>query len=351
MMNALAPSINSMPCGLSVSPWIDGTQDADGNWYLPEYQCEIKGLAGDDPKNRKWTPGEYEIGVDNVDVDPENNQVREWGGQKMWDGDEPPAEWDPKKYTANQQLLLQVPRLPGQPVKEMFARMKAIEPRLFEDKHFGEIRRNMLDTWPAMLRFSKYAESFGIHTEQEPAEWRGQEDELVPAVYPTARKDTVTLCVGLGDFDENTPKVMIPGTEYDYLEFLYAKDQEGKVIQIMPFQNCGMNPAIFATYSFVPPKGTTQITPFACFKIRGAWQGLPIAWDASVGSEEMQWFTDMTPEMRLMFTEKDNLQGKSKAQVDSIQRPKTKKQQPVLWPENSWEGNAAKARMWDEMNH
>lgn len=269
----------------------------------------------------------------------------------MWEGEEPPLDWDPKKYSENQQQLLQVPRLPGQPVKEMFARMKAIEPRLFEDKNFGEIRRNLLDTWPAMLRFAKYAEGFGIHTAEEPAEWRGQEDELVPAVYPTPRKDTVTICVGLHGFDENTPRLILPGTEYDYLEFLYAKDQEGKIIQIMPFSNCGMNPAIFCTYSFVPPKGTTAITPYACFKIRGVWQGLPIVWDSTIGSEEMQWFTEMTPEMRLKFTDKDKLQGKSKAQVEAIQYPKNQKQMPVLWPENSWEGNAAKARIWDEMNH
>lgn len=349
---SLAPAINSMAAGLCVSPWIDAVQDKEGNWPLPEYGCEIQGLAQDDPKNKKWVPGEFEKGVDNVDTDPENNKVREWGGQRLWEGEIPPPDWDPKKYAENVQNLLQVPHLPGQPVKEMFARMKALDPRPFEDKYFGEIRRNLLESWPTMLRYSKHTESFGVHTEEEPAEWKGQEDELVPAVYPTPRPDTVTICVGVHGFDDTNepPTMLLPGSEYDYLEFLYAKDQEDKVIQIMPFNNCGMNPALFCTYSFMPPKGTTSITPYACFKIRGAWKGTTIAWDAAAGSDDMQWYTDMSPEMKLAFTDRDKLQGKARAQVEAIQHAKGKKPQPVLWPENSWEGNAAKARMWDQLN-
>merc|ERR1712187_833792 len=112
---------------------------------------------------------------------------------------------------------------------------------------------------------------------------------------------TVTICVGVHGFDDthDPGTMLIPGAEYDYLEFLYAKDQEDKLIQIMRFQNCGMNRPIFSTYSFVPPKGTTSITPFAAFKIRGVWRGSRIDWDEQVGSAEMQWFSDMPPDMRL----------------------------------------------------
>jgi len=346
-------AVNSTPTGVYVSPWVDAVQDKDGSWQLPEYPCEIKGLAAEDPKSAKWTPGDYQTGVDNVDVD-DNNQVRHWGGQKMWTGDKPAADWERslRKSPQNIQDLLKVPHMPGQPVKEMFARMKALDPRPFEDKYFGEIHRDLPESWMSMLRRVQYTESFGIHTEQEPAEWEGQEDELVPAAYPTPRLDTVTVSVGVAGHDpaSGPPTVEFDGVEYDHLEFLYCRDQEGKVMQIVPFESGGMNPAIFSTFSFVPPVGTTSITPFACFKLRGAWQGMPIEWDPSVGSEEMRWFTDMKPEMRLLLADKGKLEGKSKAQVEQIRYAKTKKPEPVLWPENSWEGNAAKARLWDAAN-
>lgn len=348
--DAAAAAVSSLNEGDYVSPWIDATVGADGHWQLPQYPCEIKGLAPDDAKNKGWTPGSYQDGVDNTDRD-EDNQVREWGGQKMWEGDRPPRDWNPAKYPENVQALLKVPHMPGQPVKEMFARMKALDPRPFQDKYFEEILRDMVPEWPALLRLTQYAEGFGVHTEEAPAEWAGQEDELVPAVYPTPRPATVTICVGIAGYDSSLgpPTIEIPGTEYDYLEFLYAKDQEGKVIQILPFPNYGYTPATFHTYSFIPPKGTSSITPFACFKLRGVWSGRPIEWDPDVGSEEMQWFTDMEPELRLQLADKGKLQAKSKAQIAAIRYPKAEKALPKLWPENSWEGNAAKARVWDEM--
>merc|ERR1712100_954696 len=83
------------------------------------------------------------------------------------------------------------------------------------------------------------------------------------------------------------------GAEYDFLEYLYAKDQEGKVIQIMPYKSMGTERISFAQYSFVPPKGTSSITPFACFKIRGVWEGDRIPWDRDIDNPDMQWFTDM----------------------------------------------------------
>ena len=50
----------------------------------------------------------------------------------------------------------------------------------------------------------------------------------VPAVYATPRPDTVTICVGVAGHDSKSgpPTVDIPGAEYDFLEFLYAKDQD-----------------------------------------------------------------------------------------------------------------------------
>lgn len=350
---ALATAANSSPSGVYISPWVDAVKDAEGNWELPEYPCEIKNLAEDDPKSEKWKPGDFKMGVDNTDLD-ENNQLREWGGQKMWEGDRPPSDWDRKfrKYPQNIQKLLKVPHMPGQPVKEMFARMKALDPRPFEDKHFEEVLRDLPESWAPMLRRVQYAEGFGIQTEEDPGEYAGQEPELVPAVYVTPRPDTLTVCVGIAGYDpkKGPPRVEIPGVEYDYLEFLYCKDQEGKLIQIVPFENCGMYPAIFCTFSFIPPVGTTSITPYACFKLRGVWKGEPIEWDETVGSPDMKWFTEMAPEMRMMLAEKGKLEGKGKAQVEQIRFAKSRKQEPVLWPENSWEGNAAKARMWDQMN-
>uniref|UniRef100_A0A7S4V9M1 Uncharacterized protein n=1 Tax=Alexandrium monilatum TaxID=311494 RepID=A0A7S4V9M1_9DINO len=346
-------SAGSLPSGAYISPWVDGVKDKSGAWQLPEYPCEIKGLGPEDPRAAPWKPGDYQMGVDNTDVD-DNNNVRHWGGQKMWPGDKPPADWERnlRKYPQNVQDVLKVPHMPGQPVKEMFARMKALDPRPFEDKYFGEIHRDLPASWMSMVKRVKYAESYGIHTEEEPAEWQGQEDELTPAAYTTPRPDTVTVSVGVAGYDplKGAPTVDLEGVEYDYCEFLYAKDQEGKVIQIVPFENCGMNQALFCTFSFVPPLGTTSITPFASFKLRGVWKGLTIAWDESVGSEEMRWFTDMAPEMRLKLADKGKLEGKNKAQVDQVRFPKTKKHEPVLWPENSWEGNAAKARLWDASN-
>jgi len=160
----------------------------------------------------------------------------------------------------------------------------------------------------------------------------------------------VTICVGVAGHDSKSgpPTLDIPGAEYDFLEFLYAKDQEGKLIQIMDFDPTGFTPSVFYTYSFVPPPGTTSITPFAAFKVRGAWRGAPIEWDPNVGSEEMRWFADMGPEVRAVLADSDKLDARARAQVLAVRHGKNRKAPPVLWPENSWEGNCAKARAWDE---
>jgi hypothetical protein len=356
MAGALAFAVNSTaPKGLYISPWIDGAQDKSGAWSLPEYPCEIQGLWSEDPRNRPWIPGEWTDGVDNVEDDPLNpgNQIVH-GPKKLYEGSEPPPNFDVAKLPPTVQALAKVPHMPGQPLKEMFARMKALDARPFEDRHFDEIYRDMPESWPHMLRLATYAEGFGIHTESSPAEWAGQEDELVPSAYTTPRPDTVTLCVGIAGLDSSHPgpaTVEIEGAEYDYLEFLYAKDQEDKLITIMQFENRGIYPSIFNSYSFVPPKGTTSITPYACFKIRGVWAGTTIEWDESVGSEEMAWFTEMTPEERLALTDKKKMSAANQAQCDQIRYAKNRKAEPVLWPENSWEGNCAKARHWDAMNN
>eukprot|EP00930_Biecheleria_cincta_P022704 TRINITY_DN16545_c1_g1_i1.p1 TRINITY_DN16545_c1_g1~~TRINITY_DN16545_c1_g1_i1.p1 ORF type:complete len:372 (+),score=70.51 TRINITY_DN16545_c1_g1_i1:39-1154(+) len=346
-MAPLAPLLTSASGQVQVSPWIDATKDEEGKWQLPKYPCEVRGLAPDDPKNVSWRPGEYAQGVDNTDHD-KNNILREWGGQKMWEGERPPREWNSRRLPPHMQELLKVPHMPGQPMKEMFARMKALEPRLFTDKYFTEVKRNLPQAWPHLLRRIRWAESFGINTEANPAEWAGQEKQLVPAVYLTPRFDTVTVCVGTSGASSSSSKV-IPGVEYDYLELLYAKDQEGKLIQVVPFESCGMTPAVFWSYSFIPPKGTTSITPFASFKFRGVWKGDDIEWDSAVGSQDMDWFTNMDAETRRHMADPALLEDRSKAEVDAVKVPKREKEVPVLWPENSYQGNAAKARMWDQI--
>lgn len=345
---ALAPSLAVLQDGEYVSPWVDGQRDARGDWQLPAYPCELKDLPPDDPKRVPWTPGNFKEGVDNVDLD-EQNQIREWGGQKLWEGNRPPRGWDANRLPEKVQAILKVPHMPGQPLKEMYARMKALDPRPFQDKYFEEVLQDLPHEWPALLRQVQYAESFGVHAQGQLAEWAGQEDELVPAAYHTPRPDTVSVCVGIAGYDaaSGPPTVEIPGAEYDFLEFLYAKDQEGKLIQIVPFPSHGMHPVLFHTFSFVPPVGTSSITPFACFKIRGVWSGSSIEWDPEVGSAEMRWFTDMAPELRLQLADASKLQAKSKAQIAGIRHPRREKPLPVLWPENSWEGNAARARAWD----
>eukprot|EP00913_Durusdinium_trenchii_P002727 g2523.t1 len=127
----------------------------------------------------------------------------------------------------------------------MFARMKALEPRLFEDKHFNDIFRDL-----------------------------PKESLLVPAIYHTQRPDTATICVGVSSSNDSSPSTppVLSSYEYDFLELL-RKDQEGKVVQVVPWESCGIKPAIFWTYSFQPPRGTTSLTPFAAFKLRGVWQG------------------------------------------------------------------------------
>ncbi|CAJ1402651.1 unnamed protein product [Effrenium voratum] len=91
-----------VPERVDISPWMDASKDEMGQWQLPEYPCEIQGLSPDDPRNVRWRPGEFTMGVDNVD-----SEAREWGGQKLWDGDLPPREWNPKRLPPNVQDLLQ----------------------------------------------------------------------------------------------------------------------------------------------------------------------------------------------------------------------------------------------------
>ena len=44
----------------------------------------------------------------------------------------------------------------------------------------------------------------------------------------------------------------------------------------------------YSYYYYYYSPGTTSITPFAAFKVRGAWRGAPIEWDPKVGSEEIR---------------------------------------------------------------
>lgn len=344
---AFAPPPAQQRQRTQLSPWHGAKQDEHGEWHLPYLPCEIKGLAGDDPRCQLWRPGEWTPGVDNVDQD-ENNERREWGGQKMWEGEERPSDYDPKRLPDDVQRLVEVPHLPGQPMKEMFARQKALEPRRFEDRLFDEAVRTLPEGWQAMARHARWAERFGVHSAQAPVEWRGLELESSPAVGATARPDIVSLSVGSAQVDGAAPSP-VPDAEFDSLEHLYAKDQEGKIIAIGAYPPSSTQRGSVMQYSFIPPEGTTSITPFACFRLRGAWQGASMAWDPEIKNKDMQWFTGMPPEMRRALCEPDKLSGKNKVAVAKIKYPKAQKQEPVLWPENSWEGNSAKARQWDSM--
>lgn len=334
-----------------LSPWHGAKQDHTGEWHLPYLPCEIKGLAKDDPRNQPWRPGEWVPDVDNVDQD-ENNERREWGGQKMWEGEVKPSDWDPKRLPDSTQRLMEIPHMPGQPMKEMFARQKALDPRRFEDKLYDETVRVLPDGWQTMVRHVRWAEEFGVHTKESPAEWRGLELESSPAVSTTLHADIISLCVGYVKSEESgdggATELAVPDAEFDCLDYLYAKDQEGKIVTIQPYTPLfGSQKSSLVQYSFIPPEGTSSITPFACFRLKGVWQGPSIVWDPEIKNKEMQWFTDMPPEMRRVLCEPEKLTGKNKVAVARIKYPKAQKQEPVLWPENSWEGNAAKARLWD----
>lgn len=332
-----------------VSPWTDAKKDADGKWALPSYDCEIKGLSKEDPKNAQWKPGEYDEGIDNV------MNGKQWNGFGII-GEEDDLAFDPSLYPEVVQSLVKVPHMPGQPMKEMFARLKAVDPALFQDKHKFDIIRSLLPDWKKYCGYTKWAESFGIHLEKEPGEWAGQQMECVPSAYVTPKADAVTICVGIAkeppkvDEEEDWPVAEVPGAEFDFLTHLYAKDQEGKVISIFPYESHGIKKVSFATVSFSPPKGTQSITPYACFKIRGVWRGRTIEWNPEVENEAMQWFTDMSPAMRRELADPNLLSGESADAISNIRYKKSRKQLPVLWPENSWEGNALKARMWDQLN-
>lgn len=344
----MAPILASIPAPVEISPWIDATQDETGKWQLPDYPCEIQGLAPDDPKNVRWRPGDYTLGVDNVDYKEDGPQ--EYGGQRLWDGDLPPREWNPKRLPENVQELLKVPHMPGQPLKEMFARMKALEPGLFEDRYYKDIFRDLPKDWRYLLQRIQWAEKRGIYSEESPGSFAGQEELLVPAVYHTQRLDTATICVGRSSSsDSSSSQPLSDRYDYDFLEMLYVKDQEGKVVQVVPWESCGIYPAVFWTYSFKPPRGTNSLTPFAAFKLRGVWQGEAVEWDPTHGSEEMDWFTNMAPELRRELADPKLLEGPHKMEVESLPRPKREKELPVLWPENSWQGNVAKAKIWDQL--
>lgn len=311
----------------SVNPWTDAEPDHTGRLQLPDYPSELPGVSS------RWKPGEYTHGVDNIERNVEGDPIREWGGQKPgYAAKLQTSSLDPFHYRENIEQLMTVPHMPGQPVKEMFARLKAAEPRIFEDPDFLSIQRNLPQDWKRYVAYTQWSEGFGVNTEQECSEWQGHEQHCVPAVYVTTRPDTVTLCVGIAKDPGEQGAAVEPGADYDFLEYLYAKDQGEKVIQIMPFKSMGVEHVSFAQYSFVPPMGTSSITPYACFKIRGTWRGDEILWDTSIANPDMDWFSNM------------DLQEKRPRSEDS------KKQLPKVWPDNSWEGNAAKARMWEQMH-
>lgn len=332
------------PLAGGINPWTDAKPDHTGQLQLPDYPSEIVGVS------TRWKPGEYIDGVDNVERNAEGNAIKEWGGQKAgYVAKMQTSSLDPFHYCENIEHLMKVPHMPGQPIKEMFARLKAAELRIFEDPDFLSIHRNLPQDWKRYAAYTRWSEGCGLNTEQAPSEWQGHEQECVPAAYATIRPDTVTLCVGIARDAGEQGGAPAPGADYDFLEYLYAKDQEEKVMQIIPFKSMGVEHVSFAQYSFVPPRGTSSITPYACFKIRGTWKGDKIPWDRGIANPDMDWFSDMNLQDRLALGNVDKIDAPI-AERTQLQKERSRKQLPKLWPENSWEGNAAKARMWDQMH-
>jgi len=314
---------------------------------------EIPKLKRDDPKCYNWRPGEWKNEVDNVD-----DEGQLWGGLKQWEGEEKPPGYECPEWA---QKIFDVPYMPGQPLKELMAREKARDPRPSEDKFHKDKSYSMPEGWEYNLYGARLIEKFGIHTLSDMGEWEGQEADCIPeahcAFLHESQTDTVTILVGAGWFktkneteegknDGDVPEVPeVEGAEYDFLEYLYAKDQEGKCIFIERFISPGITKdPLAACFHFVPPKGTSKVTPYACFKIRGAWRGETIEWNSGIENEEYKWFTEMKPEMRKILADYDKLEPENKKKVDEIKYPKTRKKQPVLWGENSYEGNLLKAK-------
>lgn len=345
-----------------ISPWHGVTQNRKGEWALPTYYPELRGVRGDDPRAEPWEPGDYTAGADNVSIDPDTKEKLEWGGQKMWDGKLPPDGWDPKQYTPQQQSLIAVPHMPGQPLKEIFARQKALDPRPFLDRFFDQIHRTLPDNWRALAKHAAWFEGFGVNEEAAAAE---DQMDLIPVVHRTGRDDTVVISIGTSEVDSTRLRinnedeqayvehVVMPIDEqrfsaapFDFLELLYARDHEGKLIQARRFRSKGLVKRGFVSYAFAPPQGTRSITPFACFNSRGAWRGKSIEWDPAVENEDMAWFTDMDIQTRFELAEWDKVDAAMREQVRSRQVTKKIKHELIIWPENSWQGNAAKARAW-----
>eukprot|EP00971_Amphidinium_carterae_P108743 2153241-Amphidinium_carterae.1 len=293
-----------------ISPWHDSQKDEHGAWKLPRYPCEIAGLPKNDMRIANWTPGEYDDGVDNK----ANDEGLMWQGMKVFADEKQKHEWE-RHLPSRAVKLLNIPHMPGQPMKEYFARLKAIEPRYFTDSQFEHILRDLPEGWERMIYETRWAEAFGIHTEGKVGEWVGQEAQCFPAAYCTPRDDVVTICVGLADEAAAAAASSPSLAQYDYLEYLYAKDHEGKVMQIRRYETFGILKNRFSTYSFVPPRGTSSVTPIACFKIRGVWEGLTIEWDPSQKNDDMMWFTQMGPSLRSKMADPRKLRGKAKATV------------------------------------
>lgn len=300
-----------------------------------------------------WQPGEFQDGVDNVD-----DEGMVWGGLKQWEGDEKPPGYECPEWA---QKIFDVPYMPGQPLKETLAREKARDARPFEDKFHKSKSYTMNEGWEYHMFGAKEAEKFGILTEADPGEWGGQEVDCVPeahcAFMHVSQTDTVSVLVGKGwcknkyeseegKNDGEVPEVeIVDGAEFDFLEYLYAKDQEGKVIFIERFFSPGITKEpLAACFHFVPPKGTSKVTPYASFKIRGVWRGETIAWNPTIENEESKWFTEMVPEVRKVLADYDKLEPENKKKVDEIKYPKAKKRELKLWPENSYEGNMLKQK-------
>lgn len=349
-----------------ISPWLGATQNKSGEWALPTYYTELRDAKPGDQRAEPWQPGNYTDGVDNVNIIPssEGDEREEWGAQKMWEGTAPPRGWSLEQYTPAEQRLLDVPHMPGQPLREIFARQKALDPRPFEDRFFDQIHRTLPEKWRALAKHAAWFEAFGVNEASENA--GDEEREAVPVLHKTDRPDTVVISVGVS---EVTPGEMRANTEddqayveevvmsfeehsastapFDFMELLYARDHEGKLIQGRRFRSKGMVKRGFVSYAFVPPKGTRSITPFACFNTRGAWRGTTIGWDATLENEDMAWFTDMDIQTRYELADWEKLDEATRRQVRQRQVQKKVKPEPIIWPENTWQGNAAKARTWN----
>ena len=88
----------------------------------------------------------------------------------------------------------------------------------------------------------------GVSTARDPGRWRGKESHYVPVLRVSGARATVT----------------VPCSHEDWVEYIWVKDQGGKVVAVSK-----LKPTDAAKLEFIVPPGTTSLTGFECCNLRG----------------------------------------------------------------------------------